>query len=89
MYVPVLVCPESLGGYCRCIAVRFEVFLEIFMCYDPDLYQAIHSFFDSDVYVAVVFLVVRVIFIYYLLGNEFIAICYICSSSLDFSGRRS
>ena len=41
------------------------------MCYDPCLHRVIYSVFDSDIYVSIYLLVVKVIFVYDLLGNEF------------------
>ena len=74
IYIPVLVCPESLGDFVWCIAVGFEVFLERFVRYDPCLRQAIHYFFESDIHVGVALLVFQFILVYYLLGVYFY--CY-------------
>ena len=41
------------------------------MHYDHHLHQAIHSFFDSNIYLAVTLLFVQVILFYHLLGDEF------------------
>ena len=40
------------------------------MCYEPCLYQAIHYLFYSDLYAALDLLVVQVILVYDLLGND-------------------
>ena len=70
IYVPVLVCPESLCDFFWCIAVGFDVFLECFMIHDPCLYHEIHTFLKSVIYIAVNFLVVQVILINYHLGSK-------------------
>ena len=41
------------------------------MRYNPCLHQAIHYFFDSDIYASIDLLVDQVIFLYDLLGDEF------------------
>ena len=71
MYFPFLVCTYSLGGSFWCIAVGFEVFLERFVFYDTLLHQLTHYSFVSDVYVYIVLIVVQVLLVCYLLGNEF------------------
>ena len=44
--------------------------LKKFVWYYPCFYQAIHPLLYSEIYVAVKFIVVRIIFVNYLLGNE-------------------
>ena len=41
------------------------------MCYDSCLNQAIHSLFDSDIYVSIYLIFVQIIFVYDILGNEY------------------
>ena len=47
------------------------MFLERFMRYYPCFRQATHSLFDSDINLSIALLVVRFIFVYDLLGNDF------------------
>ena len=41
------------------------------MSHNPCLHQAIYYLFESDVYVSIALLVVQVILVYALLGNDF------------------
>ena len=43
--------------------------LDCFVCYDTCLHQAIYSLFDSEVYVAIALLVVKVIIVDDIFGN--------------------
>ena len=69
IYVLVLVCPDYLCDLLWCIYIGVEVLLKRFMQYGTCLCQAIHPFFESEIYVAINMLVVKVILFNDLLGN--------------------
>ena len=70
IFVPVLVCPESLCDIWWYTAIGFGVFLKHFVSYDTWLYQAIYDLFYSDIYVDVNLLVVQAILVNDILGKE-------------------